>query len=112
MNTAREIWLDLEQKYDRGDAYRLLDLLEEFHFWKQANLSIDEYHTRLKILWDEILMLRQILVFVCNPEPACTCDVLKKAIINVNSEQVLRFVKGLNDNFEYVKSKVSMTFLY
>lgn len=50
MNSAREIWADLQQRYDGGDAYRLFGLLEAFHSKKRDSLSIDEYHTRLKIL--------------------------------------------------------------
>lgn len=48
INTAKEIWTDLEERYDQGDAYRLSDLLEAFHAQKQGSLPIDEYFTRLK----------------------------------------------------------------
>lgn len=30
INSARDIWKDLEERYDRGDVYRLSDLLEAF----------------------------------------------------------------------------------
>lgn len=69
MNSAKKIWSDLQQRYDRGDAYRLSDFLESFHSQKQGSLSIDEYHTKLKILWDEILILRLILISTCDPQP-------------------------------------------
>lgn len=76
INTSREVWKDLCQRYDRGDAYRLSDLLEAFHCQKRGNLSMDEYYTRL--LWDEIMMLRPIPTCECNPILSCTCDVMKK----------------------------------
>lgn len=72
MNSARDIWVDLEQRYDRGNGYRLSDLLEDFHSKRQGSLTIDEYHTKLKILCDEILMLTNIPTCICNPEPPCT----------------------------------------
>lgn len=108
INTTREIWEDLEQRYDRGDSYRLSDLLESFHTLKQDSLTIDEYFIRLKILWDEIIMSRPIPVRTCNPTLACTCDIVKIVRNNVDSERVMKFVEGLNDSFEYVRSKVLM----
>lgn len=30
INSARDIWKDLEERYDRGDDYRLSDFLESF----------------------------------------------------------------------------------
>lgn len=71
MNFDKEIWADLKQRYDRGDTYRLSDVLETFYAKKQGNMTIDEYYTHLKILWDEVIMLRPILVCICTPEPPC-----------------------------------------
>lgn len=48
--------MNLEARHDKGDTYRLSDLLETFYMQKQGSMSIDEYSTKLKILWDEILM--------------------------------------------------------
>lgn len=75
INTAKEIWKDLEARYDRGNAYRLSDFLETFHVKKQGSMSIDEYFTTLKILWDETLMLRSIPACTC--VPTCSCSVVK-----------------------------------
>lgn len=104
---SKEICADMQQRYDRGDVHRLSDLLESFHSLKQGSLSIDEYHTKLKILWDEILMFRPIPICVCDPQPACTCNVLKNRE-NVYSKKVLKFIKSLNDSFELVRSLVLM----
>lgn len=111
MNTTKEIKLDLQQRYKRGNSYRLSDLLEVFHTYKQGSSTIDENHTKLKIIWDEILMLKLVHVCTCNPEPACTCEVLKKVRGNVGVQQVMKFVTWLNDSFELVRSLVLMTVL-
>lgn len=47
INTVKEIWTDLEARYDRGDAYRLSDLLKTFYMQKQGSMTIDEYFTRI-----------------------------------------------------------------
>ncbi|KAI5670949.1 hypothetical protein M9H77_11313 [Catharanthus roseus] len=38
-----------------------------------------------------------------------SCNVLKKLRENVQSKQLLKFVKGLNDSFEFVRLKVLLT---
>lgn len=37
-DSARELWLHLKQRYSHGDAYRLLQFLEQFHTKKQGRL--------------------------------------------------------------------------
>lgn len=53
-------------------------------------------------------MLRPIPICKYNPKPPCTCEVVKNVRENVNAENVMKFVKGLNDSFESVRSRVLM----
>lgn len=86
INTAKEIQKDFSQRYNRGDVYRLSDLLEVFHYQKEGSLTIDEYYTRLKILGDEIMILRPIPMCKCTPQPPCTFAVMKTVVQNVNDK--------------------------
>lgn len=88
----------MEARYDRGDACRLSDLLETFRIQKQGSMSIDEYFTQLKMLWDEILMLRPIPACTCLP--GCSCNIMRAVRENMNAEYEMKFVKGMNDSFE------------
>lgn len=54
---------------------RLSMLIEEFHSIKQGNLEVTNYYTNLRILWEEIMILR--LIPQCKCEPKCKCDALK-----------------------------------
>ena len=72
MNSAADVWKDLEDRFSQGDVFRLSDLIEEMHSLKQGNLS---YFISLKILWDEIMILRPLPSCVC--EPSCNCSLLK-----------------------------------
>lgn len=60
-------------------------------------------------MWDENIMLRPILICTCNLELEYSCEVLKKVRENVIAEQVMKFVKGVNDSFELVRSRVLVT---
>lgn len=73
-------------------------------------MGIDDYYTNLKIVWDEILMVRPRPVCICSPQLACICEVFKKVRENVNANFVMKFVKRINDSFESVRSRVLTAF--
>lgn len=53
-------------------------------------------------------MLRPIPICTCDPTPGCSCEIVKTVRKNAEAERVMKFVKGLNDSFEFVRSKVLM----
>lgn len=67
---------------------------------KQADKSVTSYFNELKNLWEDLEALRILL--------NCTCgahDALKK---ERDVEYIIYFLKGLNDNFNHVKSQILM----
>ncbi|XP_050217401.1 uncharacterized protein LOC126668239 [Mercurialis annua] len=104
LNFAVDIWENLRERFSQGDADRIADLQYEICSLKQNNMSISEYYTNLKILWDEFINFRPIPSCSCTPK--CECggyDLIKKYQDN---DYVIRFIKGLNDNFETVRSHI------
>ena len=65
---ASNIWNDLEARFGNplsSQIYRLQEqLITVFH---EPNMSIAEYFTIVKSLWDEIDDLHPLLVCTCNP---------------------------------------------
>lgn len=51
-------------------------------------------------------MLRPILVCIYTPEPTCVYRVMQTMRENGEAEQVMKFLKGLNDGFELVRSRI------
>lgn len=78
-----------------GDVFRIADIQEDVCTLKQGNCSISSYYTKLKKLWQELEHSRQ------NPE--CNCDITCKAIEKTHdykdSDQVICFLNGLNDQY-------------
>ncbi|KAF1894631.1 hypothetical protein Lal_00027008 [Lupinus albus] len=62
---------------------------------KQGVLSVTVYFIELKILWDELDNFKHLPNCYCDIR--CTCD----ALINV-----IRFLKGLNDDCDSVRSQI------
>lgn len=66
---------------------------------------MSEYYTQFKMLWDELLVLRPIPN--CNCNLACACDDVAKAKEYQQNDQVIRFLKGLN-NFANARSHIML----
>lgn len=106
MDTTHEIWNDLQRRYYHKDAFRIYDLQEETYTLKQDDLSITAYFTHLKGLRQELHNFR--------PIPSCTCQILCtcKFISIIKSyredDYVIRFLKGLSEQYSTVKSQIML----
>ncbi|CAN1345721.1 hypothetical protein LINPERPRIM_LOCUS40498 [Linum perenne] len=69
ITSARDAWCELKERFSQGDAFRIADLQERIFAFRQLNLSISEYFTQLKSLWDELVNFRSIPVCVMLMEP-------------------------------------------
>ncbi|OMO70989.1 hypothetical protein CCACVL1_18525 [Corchorus capsularis] len=52
--TAREIWVDLEERFSQGNAPQVQQLKRELALTDQGKDSVAVYYTKLKSLWDEL----------------------------------------------------------
>ena len=63
--TSMEVWDDLQQRYSQNNGTRVHHLKQAIASFKQETLTVSDYFTTLKGLWDELLNYR--------PIPSCTC---------------------------------------
>ncbi|XP_020221466.1 uncharacterized protein LOC109804103 [Cajanus cajan] len=104
MDQAEVIWRDLKSRYSQGDLFRISDLQFEASSIKQGDLSVTDFFTKLRIIWDELENFR--------PDPICTCTI--KCTCKVSSiiahrkleDQAMQFLRGLNDPYANVRSHV------
>jgi len=65
MDIAANIWKDLKTRFGQGDLLRISDLQLEAYSFCQGELTVTEYFTKLRVLWDELENFR--------PDPICSC---------------------------------------
>ncbi|KAE9598263.1 putative transcription factor interactor and regulator CCHC(Zn) family [Lupinus albus] len=106
LENAYEIWKDLNERYYQGDMYRICDLQEDLYTSKHGDQSIDRYFTHLKGLWQELDDFMHIPSCVCLTPCSCTLVPTIKSYRKRN--YVLRFLKGLNDQYSSVRSQIMM----
>nr|GMD06025.1 Retrovirus-related Pol polyprotein from transposon TNT 1-94 [Ipomoea batatas] len=104
LDTAKEVWDDLKERFAQGDIFRIADLRGEIYSMKQGDLSVNEYFTRFKLLWDELLNLLPLPTCLC--EQRCRCGLLTKIQERHQQELVTTFLRGLSDIYGGVKSQI------
>ena len=80
-----------------SDIFRVVDILEELAKFQQGNLDISSYFTQLTTLQEEIQNFR--------PIRDCTCGVASDLKKYNKQDKVIKFLKGLNEQYAYVRSQ-------
>nr|GLL37543.1 uncharacterized protein LOC109151977 [Ipomoea trifida] len=84
IDTAEGVWLDLKKRFSKQDVFRIAEIQSKIYQTKQGNSSVNEYFSKLKLLWDELLILRPAPACICTLKCKCSDDFLNKAATNAN----------------------------
>ncbi|RDX63718.1 hypothetical protein CR513_57818, partial [Mucuna pruriens] len=104
--SALEVWNDLRDKYYQGDVFRICELQEEIYSLKQGDLSIAQYFTHMKALWQELRNLRPIPSCTC--QVSCNCELGPTIKLHIEDDYVITFLKGLNDKYFVARSQIML----
>ncbi|XP_019198424.1 PREDICTED: uncharacterized protein LOC109192306 [Ipomoea nil] len=102
-NTARDIWEDLEERFEKGSAPRAFEIRRAVVLLRQEKVYVSSYYTKLKSLWDETMAISPLPRCVCN---GCTCNISKQLADMKENEQLYDFLMGLDEEFNVVKSQI------
>ncbi|XP_070039073.1 uncharacterized protein [Nicotiana tomentosiformis] len=88
MNT---VWEDLNERFDKVNESRVLYFHREIHTLTQGTMSVVDYFSKLRDLWDEFDTLM--------PCPGCPCPESKKYAQRFEYHRLLQFLTGLNESY-------------
>ncbi|KAL2251770.1 UNVERIFIED_CONTAM: hypothetical protein Sindi_2299300 [Sesamum indicum] len=103
VSSTRELWLELEARFGESNSPMVYQLQREIGQVMQGNMSITEYYTKLKRLWDELTCLAPTPKCIC---ARCTCGVNKAMMEMTASNQLIQFLVGLNTVYDQAKSQI------
>lgn len=106
MESAADVWKDLRSHFSQGNRVRIAELQHQLYNLKQGGLSVTDFFTQLKIMWEELENYRPIPLCTCAVR--CTCDSNRNARVFRGGNYVMRFLMGLNENYSMVKSQILM----
>uniref|UniRef100_A0A2N9IQY6 Uncharacterized protein n=1 Tax=Fagus sylvatica TaxID=28930 RepID=A0A2N9IQY6_FAGSY len=101
---AKEVWDDLQQRYSQSNGTRVHHLKQAIASFKQENLTVCDYFTTLKGLWDELLNYRPIPGCTCGAK--CICGLSRILLEYQHYDYVHSFLMGLNNSFAAVRGQI------
>nr|GLL40441.1 uncharacterized protein LOC109152706 [Ipomoea trifida] len=107
VGTAEKIWNTLKARFSEADIFRISDLHAEIHQIRQGDLTVSAYFAKLKVLWDELQVIRPLPE--CKCERRCDCGLLNTLQQHLESDNLSVFLRGLNDGYASVQSQIMMT---
>ncbi|KAJ0490449.1 putative RNA-directed DNA polymerase [Helianthus annuus] len=101
--TAREIWVDLRERFGKESAPRAYELKQSLTVTRQEGTSVSTYYTKLRTIWDEIQSV--LPVPRCNCD-GCTCGIGKKLTELRDKERLYEFLLGLDPEFRTIRTQI------
>ncbi|CAL1397253.1 unnamed protein product [Linum trigynum] len=103
---ASEAWTSLRARYGQGDMIRVVELIESQATLKQGNRSVTEYYGDLIAQRDELDNYQPLDLCVCTPTSHTQCREMQQVLVYRDTNYVIQFLRGLNDNYNIVRSQV------
>ena len=105
-STASEIWKDLEDRFGQCSYSQLYALQEELASLTQTiGMSVVEYFTKAKSLWDELDNLSPIPTCKCNN---CSCNLTKSMLKVQQDGRIMQFLMKLDPKYNLVCTNILM----
>lgn len=106
LDNAHSVWETLRNRFSEGDIFRISDLQDELVRLQQGNLDVSSYFTQLTSLWELIDIYRPTCHCTC--AIPCTCGAVSDLCKFREQDKVLKFLKGLNDQYSHVRSQIML----
>ena len=104
--TAKEVWDNLEQRFGQSSSAQLVTVYEAINKAAQTpNMSIEEFFTKMKSLWDEVDALDPVAVCSCT---GCTCELSQKTIKGQEGRRLIQFLMKLDAKYQHSRSNILM----
>ncbi|XP_019237807.1 PREDICTED: uncharacterized protein LOC109217959 [Nicotiana attenuata] len=99
VNDAKELWQELEDRYDQTNGAKLYQLQKKINDLSQGTLDITGYYTKIKKLWEELNAL--------NAHAQCSCQCIYGAKASIQKteqdKRLVQFLTGLNEVYTVVR---------
>nr|XP_016510817.1 PREDICTED: uncharacterized protein LOC107828085 [Nicotiana tabacum] len=99
-SSAHKVWGDLKERFDKVNDSRVLFLHKEMHNLTQGTMTVADYFSKLRDLWDGFDALM--------PCSGCPCPESKLYAQHFEAHRLLQFLTGLNDSYAQSKSQIMM----
>ena len=97
-DSAAAIWKDIQDRFSQSNGPRIFELQKSLVGLSQGSLSVSQYFTKLKIIWEELNTYKPLV--------NCSCGGAKPLQDYLQREYVMVFLMGLNDIYANVRGQI------
>ena len=101
LNDAVDIWKDLHSRFHMTNLPRTFNLTQEIQDLRQGSMSLSEYYTTLKTLWDQLDSTDE-------PDDPCICGKAARLQLKAERAKIVKFLAGLNDSYAIIRRQIIM----
>ncbi|XP_056698414.1 uncharacterized protein [Spinacia oleracea] len=106
LKTARDIWLDLEERFCLSSGPQLFSVQQKLCDLDQDDdEQISGFFTKIKLLWDQLDGLDPLPSCVCT---GCNCTFTQKLLKSQQNQRLIQFLMKLNEKYDHSKSTILM----
>jgi len=102
--SAQHVWKQLEHRFCQVDGTKVFQAQRDLYSISQGNMSILDYFTYIKKLWDDYNSLIIIPYCACGMECASYNAVNKL----IQEQELMQFLVGLNKAYKVVQGNILM----
>ena len=104
-NTARDVWINLEDRFGQSSSTQLYHIQEDLASLTQSGSNIAEYYTKAKALWDELDNVDPLFICSCN---GCKCDTAKRNFKQQEDRRIINFLMKLDEHYSQIRTNILM----
>ncbi|XP_056688844.1 uncharacterized protein [Spinacia oleracea] len=106
LKTARDIWLDLEERFCQSSGPQLFSVQQKLCDLNQdEDEQISGFFTKIKLLWDQLYGLDPLPSCICT---GCNCTLTQKLLKSQQNQRLIQFLMKLNEKYDHSKSTILM----
>ncbi|XP_071714371.1 uncharacterized protein [Rutidosis leptorrhynchoides] len=102
VNTASELWKELQEQYSQLDGHRIYQLSNEISQLKQNQCTIEVCYYKLKGYWDEIDAIEAPYICTC----ICNCGNGKLNVERDQRKRLMQFLMGLDECYSNIRGQI------
>ncbi|XP_074318955.1 uncharacterized protein LOC141655811 [Silene latifolia] len=106
VSSSKEFWGELVERFGQSNALEVYQLTKDLGDIAQANLSLVEYYSKMKNLWETLDSIDPLPSCSCGKISLCTCALVKKMIDRDNNAKIIQFLMNLNNSYDGVRTQI------
>ncbi|KAL9307767.1 putative retrotransposon gag domain, retrotransposon Copia-like protein [Arabidopsis thaliana] len=99
MDDASDIWRDLYGRFHLTNLPHTYNLTQEIQDLRQGSMTLSEYYTRLKTLWNHLDSSEE-------PDDPCVCGKSARLQLKAERAKTVKFLAGLNESYAIVRQSI------